>query len=86
VYGSVPQAIVDIEKDALKYLIESRVELQSAFQVQENGYKQYLKSRPLANSASVRAAKNIRMLHPVLSVHPIFRKKFFKIFKIFFKF
>ena len=46
----------------------------SAFQVQENAYKQYLKSRPLANSTSVKAAKNIRILHPVLPIHPLLSK------------
>jgi len=54
----------------LKFFFEQ----QSAFQVQENAYKQYLKSRPLASTSSVRAAKNIRLLHPVLGVHPIFSK------------
>ena len=43
--------------------------------MQENAYKQYLKSRPLASTSSVRSAKNIRLLHPVLGVHPIFSKK-----------
>ncbi len=47
---------------------------QCALKVQENGYKQYLKSRPIANGHSVKAAKNIRLIHPVLAIHPIFSK------------
>jgi hypothetical protein len=87
----VPQSIVDIEKDSLKALIDSREELvtykkyslirinlllnyfqKGSFQVQENAYKHYLKTRPLADSGSVRAAKNIRISHPVLPINPIF--------------
>jgi ATP-dependent RNA helicase DDX54/DBP10 len=74
VYGSVPQDLINIEKDAIKSMIESKIELAGAFQTQENAYKQYLKSRPLASTQSVRAAKNIRLVHSALPIHPIFSK------------
>ncbi|RNA16152.1 ATP-dependent RNA helicase DDX54 [Brachionus plicatilis] len=73
VYGSVPQSIIDVEKDTIRTLLEEKIDLKCAFEVQENAYKQYLKSRPLSGAASVRAAKNIRQLHPFLPIHPLLK-------------
>merc|ERR1712223_867822 len=71
VLGTVPQDIYDIYEDQLKTWNESSLDLSNHNKISENGYKQYLKSRP---GASVESVKRVRAMprsdgfgdHPLL--------------------
>lgn len=71
VYGSAPQSLIDIERENCETLIRAHVELESAYQVQNNAQKQYLKSRQPASSSAVKLAKKYRGLCTNLPIHPI---------------
>merc|ERR1719510_892624 len=59
--GTVPQEIYDIYEDQLKNWHENSLDLSNSQKVAENGYKQYLKSRP---GASVESVKRVRYSMP----------------------
>ena len=73
VLGTVPQDVYDIYEDQLKSWHESSLDLYNQSKIAENGYKQYLKSRP---GASVESVKRVRAMprsdgfgdHPLLVV------------------
>ena len=74
VLGTVPQDIYDIYEDQLKTWHESSLDLYNQNKTADNGYKQYLKSRP---GASVESVKRVRSMpradgfgdHPLLLVN-----------------
>ena len=80
VLGTVPQDIYDIYEDQLKTWHESSLDLNNQNKIAENGYKQYLKSRP---GASVESVKRVRSMsradgfgdHPLLLVDNQFETK-----------
>jgi ATP-dependent RNA helicase DDX54/DBP10 len=59
--GTVPQEIYDIYEDQLKNWHLNSLDLSNSQKTAENGYKQYLKSRP---GASVESAKRVRYSIP----------------------
>ena len=59
--GTVPQEIYDMYEDQLKRWHEDSLDLHNSQKVAENGYKQYLKSRP---GASVESVKRVRYSMP----------------------
>ena len=68
--GRVPQTVIDEFSDNLRSWLSDKIELQTARQAAENGYKQYLKSRPGASIESVKRTKELKSTemgdHPVL--------------------
>jgi len=73
VYGSAPQSVVDIERESCEALVRAHAELESAFQVQSNAQKQYLKSRQPPSSSAIKLSKKYRSSCNNLAVHPILR-------------
>lgn len=73
VYGSVPQAVIDIEKENIENLINAKIDLSSAFKTQSNAYKQYLKSRQAPNTNAVKMSKKFRLSHPTIPVQPLLK-------------
>ncbi|XP_068736507.1 ATP-dependent RNA helicase DDX54-like isoform X2 [Montipora capricornis] len=69
--GSVPQLIVDAEQNFLKTAHGKSHDLISLQRVADNGYKQYVKSRPCASSESVKRSKTINV--NALPIHPLFK-------------
>jgi len=69
--GRVPQVVSDEFSDQLHGWLSDKIELQTTKQISENGYKQYLKSRPGASVESVKRSKELKNLemgdHPVLT-------------------
>lgn len=59
--GTVPQEIYDMYEDQLKRWHEDSLDLYNSQKVAENGYKQYLKSRP---GAAVESVKRVRYSMP----------------------
>ena len=69
--GRVPQIVNDEFSDQLTSWHQSNEDLRHTRQVAENGYKQYLKSRPGASVESVKRTKELKSLqigdHPLLT-------------------
>ncbi|CAG2165605.1 unnamed protein product, partial [Oppiella nova] len=72
-FGAVPQHMIDEEMEVLERIHSLNTELDSLKKVCNNAYKQYLKSRPTADSESIRNVKQI--LSKDIETHPIFKKK-----------
>ena len=69
VIGRVPQWISDEYEAQLRRWAADSLDLKASVQVKENGYKQYLKSRP---GASVESVKRVRALKGTdFGVHPL---------------
>ena len=67
--GRVPQWVNDEYEEQLRKWTETSLDLQASVQIKENGYKQYLKSRP---GASVESVKRVRALKGVdFGPHPL---------------
>jgi ATP-dependent RNA helicase DDX54/DBP10 len=68
--GKVPQTVNDEYSDLLHNWHQTSVELANTLKVSENGYTQYLKSRPGASVESVKRAKELKKVpfgaHPVM--------------------
>lgn len=69
-FGSVPQTIIDAEQNFLKTAHDKAHGLTSLLQMAENGYKQYIKTRPSAASESIKRSKTINTSN--LPFHPLF--------------
>ncbi|XP_076020230.1 ATP-dependent RNA helicase DDX54 [Genypterus blacodes] len=69
VCGRVPQCILDDEGSHLMTAHENSLDLQNLQRISENGYKQYLKSRPAPAPESVRRVKNTDLSG--MAVHPL---------------
>lgn len=74
IFGKVPQSIIDEEGEHLWYHHEHSSDLVSQSKVCSNAMKQYVKSRPLPSTASIKRSKEINLDH--LLVHPMFGKWF----------
>ncbi|XP_056633508.1 ATP-dependent RNA helicase DDX54 [Diorhabda sublineata] len=70
--GRIPQSLLEEQQSTLLTLHENNMELISVRKVSENGYQQYIRTRPNASSDSNRRVKEL----PLSScwVHPIFKK------------
>ncbi|XP_028519614.1 ATP-dependent RNA helicase DDX54, partial [Exaiptasia diaphana] len=68
-FGGVPQSIVDEEDDFLRTAHDQSCDLASLQGVYTNAYKQYLRSRPVASSESVKRAKEL--VTSSIAVHPV---------------
>ena len=71
--GSVPQRIYDDHADQLQEWHSLHSELTDTKKVAQNGYKQYLKSRPAASSESIRRAKTLKTQN--MGPHPLLLKE-----------
>lgn len=71
--GSMPQHMIDEETEAIERLHSIYSDLPSMKKVCNNAYKQYIKSRPTADSESVRNVK--KLITKSLEIHPIFKAK-----------
>lgn len=74
-YGAIPQSVIDIEKETVKTLIQSKTELISAEKVQNNAYKQYVKSRPLPSAKILKSIKKQATVGLKIDIHPLLSKK-----------
>lgn len=75
-YGNVPQTIIDEELETIRKLSDVNVDLLNLFQVQQNAYQHYLRSRPPSTFASV---KQMKQCHPQIlnmALHPIFKESY----------
>ena len=72
-YGCVPQVIIDNEADQIQNVHKSNSELEELKKVSINGYKKYLKSRPLPSSESTRRMKE-ESWDRKIGNHPIFNE------------
>jgi len=69
--GRVPQWVNDEYEEQLRKWTETSLDLQASVQIKDNGYKQYLKSRPGASVESVKRARALKGVdfgpHPLLA-------------------
>ena len=75
-FGNVPQTIIDEELETVRKLSDVNVDLLNLFQVQQNAYQHYLRSRPSSTFASV---KQMKQYHPQIlnmALHPIFKESY----------
>ncbi|CAH1773023.1 unnamed protein product [Owenia fusiformis] len=70
VYGMMPQVTLDEHQEKITQITSTSVDLKNLKQVSENGYKQYLRSRPAAASESIKRTKEMQAL--ALGQHPMF--------------
>ncbi|KAM6986502.1 ATP-dependent RNA helicase DDX54 [Aplochiton taeniatus] len=68
-FGRVPQSILDDEESQLTNAHENSLDLKSMRHTADNGYKQYLKSRPSPSPESFKRVKNTELSS--LAVHPV---------------
>ena len=73
VLGTVPQSVTDHWLDSLKKWHEDSPDLEAQVKVSDNGYRQYLKSRPGASNESVKRAKVIQKKSKI-AVHTLLVK------------
>jgi ATP-dependent RNA helicase DDX54/DBP10 len=75
-FGNVPQTIIDEELETIRKLTDVNVDLINLFQVQQNAYQHYLKTRPTSTYASVKQMKQSH--HQILNMplHPIFKDNY----------
>ena len=70
-YGTVPQTIIDEENEIIQKLHGQFSELDSMEKVCQSAYKQYLKTREIADGESVRKMKSF-LENEKIGYHPIF--------------
>ena len=75
-FGNVPQTIIDEESETIRKLTEVNVDLVNLFQVQQNAYQHYIRSRPASTYASVKQMKQMQMKINNMSIHPIFNESY----------
>lgn len=69
-YGKFVQRTIDEENEVVKNLLQTYVDLASLYNVTENAYKLYHKTRPKPSPESVKRAKDL----PVMNIHPFLCK------------
>ena len=74
IYGTIPSSILNTGSEILSNYENANGDLSSMKRVQENAYKQYIKSRPLAKSIMVRFAKEHIISNTSLGTHPLLGK------------
>ena len=67
--GAIPQSIHDEYADNLKYYFDISLDLTNLSKVAQNGYSQYLKSRPGASVESIKRVKTVK--NQRIEVHPL---------------
>ncbi|XP_018562547.1 ATP-dependent RNA helicase DDX54 [Anoplophora glabripennis] len=72
VVGRIPQSLLEEQQSSLITLHENYADLVSLRKVAENGYQQYIRSRPAASSDSNRRVKELPL--STCSIHSIFSK------------
>ncbi|KAJ8919065.1 hypothetical protein NQ315_016972 [Exocentrus adspersus] len=70
IVGRIPQSLVEEQQSSLITLHENHSDLVSMRKVSENGYEQYLRSRPVASTDSNRRVKELPLI--TCSIHSIF--------------
>jgi len=73
-FGNVPQTIIDEELETIKKLTDINVDLINLFQVQQNAYQHYIRSRPSSTYASVKQMKQYHQDIINMAIHPIFKE------------
>jgi ATP-dependent RNA helicase DDX54/DBP10 len=73
-FGNVPQTIIDEELETIKKLTDINVDLINLFQVQQNAYQHYIRSRPSSTYASVKQMKQYHQDIVNMAIHPIFKE------------
>ncbi|UJR31146.1 hypothetical protein I4U23_018653 [Adineta vaga] len=75
-FGNVPQTIIDEESETIRKISETNVDLLNLFQVQQNAYQHYIRSRPASTYASVKQMKQYHNQITNMGMHPIFRNSY----------
>jgi ATP-dependent RNA helicase DDX54/DBP10 len=75
-FGNVPQTIIDEESETIRKLTDINVDLINLFQVQQNAYQHYIRSRPPSTYASVKQMKQYHSQISNMPIHPIFQKNY----------
>jgi ATP-dependent RNA helicase DDX54/DBP10 len=75
-FGNVPQTIIDEESETIRKLTETNVDLVNLFQVQQNAYLHYVRTRPAPSYASVKQMKQHHKQITDLAVHPVFKETY----------
>jgi ATP-dependent RNA helicase DDX54/DBP10 len=75
-YGNVPQTIIDEELETIRKLTDVNVDLVNLFEVQQNAYQHYLRSRPPSTYASVKQMKQYHQQIVNMPLHPIFKENY----------
>lgn len=75
-FGNVPQTIIDEESETIRKLTEVNVDLINLFQVQQNAYQHYLRTRPASTYASVKQVKQANHQIMNMPLHPIFKQNY----------
>lgn len=75
-FGNVPQAIIDEELETIRKLTEINIDLVNLFNVQQNAYQHYIRSRPASTYASVKQMKQYHQQIMNMAIHPIFKDNY----------
>lgn len=75
-FGNVPQAIIDEELETIRKLTEVNADLVNLFQVQQNAYQHYLRSRAPSSYASVKQMKQYHQQIVNMALHSIFKDSY----------
>nr|XP_039248873.1 ATP-dependent RNA helicase DDX54-like [Styela clava] len=70
-FGRAPQVVIDDENTTLRIFSEEN-EIANLLKVSTNAYKQYIRSRPVASSESIKRAKAI-LEDKKIGIHPAYR-------------
>ncbi|CAH0552710.1 unnamed protein product [Brassicogethes aeneus] len=71
--GKIPQSLIEEQHSSLMTLHENQIDLVSTRKVSENGYLQYIRSRPAASSDSNRRMKEIPIANCL--IHSLFKNQ-----------
>ncbi|CAF2686821.1 unnamed protein product [Rotaria sp. Silwood2] len=74
IFGNVPQAIIDEESETIRKLTETNIDLINLFQVHQNAYLHYLRSRPPSTYASIKQMKQYHNQISNMAIHPVFKQ------------
>jgi ATP-dependent RNA helicase DDX54/DBP10 len=75
-FGNVPQTIIDEELETIKKLTDINIDLINLYEVQQNAYQHYLRSRPTSTYASVKQMKQYHQQILNMAIHPIFKENY----------
>jgi ATP-dependent RNA helicase DDX54/DBP10 len=75
-FGNVPQTIIDEELETIRKLTDINIDLINLFQVQQNAYQHYLRTRPPSTYASVKQMKQYNHQIINMAIHPIFKENY----------
>jgi ATP-dependent RNA helicase DDX54/DBP10 len=75
-FGKVPQTIIDEELETIRKLTDINVDLINLFQVQQNAYLHYIRTRPASTYASIKQMKQYHKQIADMAIHPIFKRSY----------